>query len=80
MKKNLKLWMLLVLVLNIVSCSDDCNEPALVTDPYPYPQEYLANKDLSVKTSGIWTAFPLCLTAPQWWKPCTCWRVAMSVY
>ena len=41
--------MLLVLVLNIVSCSDDCNEPALVTDPYPYPQEYLANKDLSVK-------------------------------
>lgn len=64
MKKNLKLWMLLVLVLNIVSCSDDCNEPALVTDPYPYPQEYLANKDLSVKPgdsffdycNGAWLA------------------------
>ena len=33
----------------LTSCSDDNSEPTSATDPLPYPQEYIDNKDLSVK-------------------------------
>lgn len=48
-------WMMLAAVLTIsvtsvlTSCSDDSSEPTSATDPLPYPQEYINNKDLSVK-------------------------------
>lgn len=33
----------------LTSCSEDSGEPTSATDPLPYPQEYINNKDLSVK-------------------------------
>ena len=33
----------------LTSCSDDNSEPTSATDPLPYLQEYIDNKDLSVK-------------------------------
>ena len=33
----------------LTSCLDDSGEPTSATDPLPYPQEYINNKDLSVK-------------------------------
>ena len=48
----------------LTSCSDDSSETTSVTDPLPYPQEYIDNKDLSVKPgdsffdycNGAWLA------------------------
>lgn len=65
--KKLNLWLLaslFVAVMTMTACSEDSTETPSATDPYPYPEAYNANKDLTVKPgdsfydycNGTWLA------------------------
>ena len=65
--KKLNLWLLaslFVAVMTMTACSEDSTETLSATDPYPYPEAYNANKDLTVKPgdsfydycNGTWLA------------------------
>ena len=59
MKKNslwlfVTLWVFSSLSLLTACSKDDIAEIPSATDPYPYPDEYTANKDLSVIPGMSW--------------------------